>query len=1097
MRAMLGLVGAVALGVAAAGVHGGETDGAVRGYYRFPALRGDTLVFVSEGDLWRVPVGGGVAQRLTTHAGRELYPAISPDGRTVAFAAEYEGPTEVYTLPLAGGRPTRQTYDGADARVVGWTPDGWILYRTRRFATLPDEQVVRLDPKTGDRERLPLAQASEVTVDPESGTVYFTRLPKQSSATKRYRGGWTEQIWRFPTGAIEAEPLTADIEGTTRNPMWERGRVYCVSDRTGTMNLWSMSADGSEARPLTYHRDFDVRSAALDAGRIVYQYGPDLRLYHIETGEDRLVPITLASDLDQERERWVRRPIEYLTAAHLSPNGDRVVLTARGQVFVAPAQQGRLVEAPRNPGVRYRSARFLPGGNSLLALSDESGELEFWRLPANGLGQPERCTTNGHVFRFPGQASPDGKWLAWGDKNRELWTWQIERRKLVRVDLSPEDEITEFSWSPDSQWLAYVFPATNTYLQIRLFRPADGARATVTSDRVNSFSPAWSPDGKWLYFLSDRELRSLTSSPWGPRQPDPFFTETTRIYHVALVKGLRSPFAPRDELHPADIEKTERKPQTTPAPPGATNEPARVKVTIDLPGLASRLEEVPVPPGNYEHLAVTAKHLLWLARDLGFEAKRHLKQLEINRDNPKPKTLVDDVRSYEVSLDNQKLLVRKADVFYAIAVDTAAPAKLDDKKVDLDGWTLSVQPREEWQQIYAESWRMLRDFFYDRGLHGVDWPAMRHKYEPWLERVNDRSELSDVLAEMLGELSTLHHFVRYGDERRGTDQIQTATLGARLVRDRTAGGWRVEHIYHADPDYPRALSPLARPGVEIAEGDTLVQINGRPTLDVPDLGLLLRNQAGRQVLLEVRPRPGAPSRQVIVQPLTAAADEELRYDDWEYSRRLRVEESGGGAIGYVHLRAMGAANIVEWARDFYPVFKRQGLIIDVRHNRGGNIDSWVLGKLLRRAWSYWQPRVGDPYWNMQYAFRGHMVVLCDQHTASDGEAFTEGFRRLGLGPVIGTRTWGGEVWLSSQRWLVDSGMATAAETGVYGPEGAWLIEGHGVDPDRVVDNLPHATFLGQDAQLDAAVKHLQERIAADPRPIPPAPPYPDKSGRPQ
>lgn len=391
---------------------------------------------------------------------------------------------------------------------------------------------------------------------------------------------------------------------------------------------------------------------------------------------------------------------------------------------------------------------------------------------------------------------------------------------------------------------------------------------------------------------------------------------------------------------------------------------------------------------------------------------------------------------------------------------------------------------------------MLRDFFYDRNLHAVDWPAILAKYRPLVERVSDRAELNDVLAEMAGELSALHIFVRYGDLREGADQVQPGFLGAQLERDAAEGGWRVQHIISTDPDYPAGRPPLSQPGVDVREGDVLVSVNGQRTVGVTHPNELLRGQAGRQVLLEVRSQAEGKTRSVIVQPVSATRDADLRYDEWEYTRRQLVDRLGEGRVGYVHLRAMGADNIAEWAREYYPVFQRQGLIVDVRHNRGGNIDSWVLGKLLRKAWFYWQPRVGEPTWNMQYAFRGHLVVICNERTASDGEAFSEGFRRLGLGKVIGTRTWGGEVWLSAQRWLVDSGMATAAEIGVYGPEGSWLIEGHGVDPDIVVDNLPHATFNGQDAQIEAAVKHLQELIAKDPRPVPPTPKYPDKAVKP-
>ncbi len=1076
-----------------------------RGYYRFPALHGDIIVFTAEGDLWKVGASGGVAQRLTSHPGTEQYACFSPDGSTLAFAAEYEGPNEVYTMPAGGGLPVRHTFDGSEPKVVGWTPDQRVLFRTVKQSTLPSSQLMRLDPQTSEVEPIPLAQAAEGVFDGENRTLFFTRLPKQGSSTKRYQGGWIENLWRFTTGEPEALPLATDFKGTSRNPMWWQGRVYFVSDRDGLMNLWSMTPDGTDLRQHTRHPDFDVQSAALQGGRIVYARAGDLHLFDIASGNDTLLNITLVSDLDQQREKWVKRPLDYLTSARLSPTGDRLALTARGQVFVAPLKAGRLVEIPRRTDVRYREARFLPGGTNLLTLSDQTQELEFWTLPANGVGEPIQLTTNGTVFRFAGVPSPDGQRVAWADKDQKLWILDVPSGSTTNVAESAVDGISDLRWSPDSRWLAYVEAATNGFSQIRLYQALDGTRAVVTSERVDSYSPAWSPDGNWLYFLTDRKLRSLVGSPWGPRQPDPFFTDTTQIFALSLQRDAKWPFAPPTELddrktsadEPKKEEKKEEEKSGEDQP--AAEEPKKEQkdsngakpVVIDLAGMETRLFEVPVPAGNYRQLVATRKHLLWIAQDLGFGAKRHLRQLEITNQDPKPKTLVEEVGTYELSGDGKKLLVRKGDNFYVIASDASAPAKLDDQ-FHLDGWTFPLIPREEWRQIFTESWRMLRDYFYDREMHRLDWPAIRQKYLPLVDRVSDRSELSQVIAEMVAELSTLHINVRLGDIRDGPDQINPASLGARFARDEAGGGWRVERIFTSDPDYPETLAPLQRPEVKVQVGDLITALNGRPALSERRLESLLRNQAGRQVLLEVRPSGTETTRSVVVKPISTQREGDLRYDDWEYSRRQAVEKLGQGQIGYVHLRAMGTDNIAEWARDYYPVFDRQGLIIDVRNNQGGNIDSWILGKLLRKAWFYWQPRVGQPTWNMQYAFRGHLVVLCNERTASDGEAFAEGFKRLGLGQVIGTRTWGGEIWLSAQRWLVDSGMATAAEIGVYGPEGQWLIEGHGVDPDLVVDNLPHATFNGQDAQLEAAVRHLQELMARDPRPVPPRPEYPDK-----
>jgi tricorn protease len=398
--------------------------------------------------------------------------------------------------------------------------------------------------------------------------------------------------------------------------------------------------------------------------------------------------------------------------------------------------------------------------------------------------------------------------------------------------------------------------------------------------------------------------------------------------------------------------------------------------------------------------------------------------------------------------------------------------------------------------MLVEAWRLQRDYFYDPGLHGVDWPVVLERHLPLADRVSDRDELNDLIAHMVSELSALHIYVWGGDARRGSDDISVASLGAVLTRDERAQGYRVDHVYRSDPDYPETLSPLARPEVNVAEGDIIEAINGVPLVSVADPAVLLKNQAGKQVLLKVKSMPSRGSREVIVKPLTPDQAADLRYDEWEYTRRLMVEEMGKGDIGYVHLRAMGGSNYSEWVRNFYPVYDRKALIVDVRHNGGGNIDSWILEKLMRRAWFYWKSRMGRSYWNMQYAFRGHMIVLCNEWTMSDGEAFTEGFRRLGLGRILGTRTWGGEIWLSFSNFrLVDRGIATSAQSGVYGPERQWLIEGHGVEPDIVVDNLPHATFKGMDAQLEAAIRYLEEQIRLDPVDVPPAPAYPDKSFR--
>jgi tricorn protease len=1084
------------------------------GYYRYPAIHGETIVFTAEGDLWVVSAKGGTARRLTSNPGEELFASISPDGKTVAFSAEYEGPTDVYTMPVDGGLPQRRTWDGG-AVLAGWTPDGRVLVRTRRYSTLPDSKLVEIA-NDGKYEIVPLAQAAEGSFTPDGKTLFFTRFTRQPSQTKRYQGGTAENLWRFDAGS-EAVPLTADWPGTSHNPMFWDGRVYFLSDRDGVMNIYSFDRDGHNLKQHTHHRGLDVQYASLSDGRIVYQCGADLWLLDLSGGTDTAIPITLVSDFDQLRDHWVKKPFEYLTGAHIAPDGNAAVFTARGEVFTLPGTEGRIVKVAGNSGIRYREARYLPDGKSIVALSTETGETEFWKYPANGVGKPEQWTKDDKVLRWDGVASPDGRWLAHRDKDQQLWLFDIKTRQDKRILQSMTGDFEDLTWSPDSQWLAFVESADNTFSQIKVLNVNTNAIQPLTSDRYNSSDPAWSSDGKWLYFLSDRVLKTTVNSPWGPRQPDPNFDRSVKIYELALTPGLRSPFTPADELHPEQTPKSdEKKPEKADEPKKDSDvkksaadkkteeekkgtdekKPAPVTVTIDFTDITARLREVPTPAGNYSSLQATEKRLCWLERGEEAPPKRALACIDLANKGDGAETVLGDVKSFEISLDRKKILLAKGEDFFIIDSSAKAgtlsdPKSLPKAKIDMSHWTIMTNPRAEIRELFMDSWRLERDYFYDRNMHGVDWTQVRNRYLPLVDRVADREELNDVIAQMVSELSALHIFVFGGDARKPADQVDIATLGAVLRRDEKAGGFLVEHVYLHDPDLPSEAPPFARPDSLVKEGEIVTSIDGESALSVSDERALLRGKAGRKVLLTVRSTAGV-NRDVLVTPISAREDRTIRYKEWEYTRRLKVESDSKGQVGYVHLQAMGPADIEQWTREFYPVFDRQGLIIDVRHNGGGNIDSWLLSKLLRKAWFYWQPRVGSPYWNMQYAFRGHIVVLCDQLTASDGEAFAEGVRRLGIGKLIGVRTWGGEIWLSAGNVLADSGIATAAETGVYGPEGKWLIEGHGVDPDIVKDNLPFATFAGSDAQIDEALQYLQQEIKQDPRPVPKAPPYPSK-----
>ena len=1068
-----------------------------RGWYRYPAIHDKTVAFTSEGDLWEVGTDGGLARRLTSAPGEEKFAAFSPDGQTIAFSANYEGPQEVYTMPANGGVPVRRTFEGGGANVVGWTPDGKVLYATRHFSGLPNTQLVTCDVKN-HFDLIPLSQAAQGTFNPHTGTLFFTRLSKQSSMTKRYKGGETENLWRYDSGH-EAVPLTADFAGTSKNAMWWNNRVYFLSDRDGTMNLWSMDENGKSLKQHTHSGGFDVKSASLSEGRIVYQLQADLHLYDIQSGSDRVIPIELPSDFDNMREHWVKDPMHYLSAVHLAPDGNSVVLTARGRAFVMPVKQGRVADIdPDKPG-RFREARVMPDGKSVVLISTESGEAEVWMYPANGKGPGQQLTKEAKILRWEAIPSPDGKWIAHQDKDHQLWLYNLAAHADKKIEYSAEGDndgpaFADVRWSPDSRWMTFAVNAKNGFEQVMLYSVDTGAETPLTTDRYNSGSASWSGNGKWIYFVSDRSLVSTVRAPWGSRLPDPNFDRSYKIYALALQKSEVSPFRPADELHPA-------KPADTAKPDDKNKSAATVKVDIDLNGIAERIEEIPVPPGNYAELHEVGKRLCWMDYDRANREKNALACVNIGNKGDKPETLMEGVRGYEVSADNKKMMLHRGNDLYVVdAAVTAAqlkdPKTLPEAQVDLKRWNFSVIPHDEYHEAFLDAWRLERDYFYDKNMHGVNWVAVRDRYEPLVNRVRDRSELSDLLAEMVSELSALHTFVYGGDVRSGPDQIAVASLGARLVKDEGAGGFRVDHIYRTDPDRPDRLSPLLRPGAGLNDGDVITAINGHDVQPLANYAELLRDQAGQQILLTYKSKGDGQSHDAIVTAISAADETNLRYSEWEYTRRLAVEKASNGRFGYVHLRAMGPNDIAQWEEEYTPIVDREGLIVDVRHNSGGNIDSWLLERLSRKAWMYWQSRQGAPYWNMQGAFRGPIVVLCDQNTASDGEAFAEGFRRLGLGKLIGMRTWGGEIWLSSSNALADSGIATAAEMGVYGPERKWLIEGHGVDPDLVVDDLPHATFEGKDAQLEAAIEYLSKAVQQHPNPVPPPPPYPDKSFKP-
>ncbi|MDR7052135.1 tricorn protease [Duganella sp. 3397] len=1084
---------------------------AAEAYYRFPAIRGDAVVFTAEGDLWKTGAQGGAAQRLTTHAAAETNAAISHDGRWVAFTGAYEGAQEAYVMPLAGGLPRRITFENGAVMVLGWTAQGEVLVSTQDSKGPSAHRIVAaVTPTTLARRVFAVADANDAVLDDAGKTLYFTRygLALTNDNVKNYRGGAHAQLWRYDVdGKAEAVQLLASDPGNlsfnNKRPMWWQGRLYFISDRDGADNIWSMALDGADLRQHTRHKDWDVRNAALGDGRIAYQLGADIHVLDLAASNDRALAIDLVSDFDQQRARQIRSPLEQLTNVQLAATRERLVLTARGRVSLAGTGAQRRVEIAIPEGARAREAVFSHDERWVYAIVDSTGENEIWKYPADGSGPGERLTKDGISHRWQLYPSPDGRWLGHTDKKGRFWLLDLATKTNVVIDDAGKagvDKHDEIVWSSDSKNLAIVRAAsTEQREQIGLYNLASKQLAFVTSDRFTSGAPVFSKDGKWLYFLSARNFTLANGSPWGDRNMGPVFDKRTGVYALALQPGNRFPFKPDDELsQPGEksADGTEDKAVEQAAEKAAEKAVAKVAKATDakpkpdagkaLPaivfaGLQDRLYEVPLAPGNYRALAMDDKRLYYLESETP-GGKASLKTLAIAANSPQPETFASNVREFDLAQDKKHIYYRTfaAGPGEMIIVDAGAkaPADISKARVKVDDWSFTSNPRLEWKQMFSDAWRMHRDFLYDANMRGVDWAGVRQKYAPLVDRVTDRAELNDILGMMVSEVGALHSQIRPGDLRRSAPEGTPAGLGALLTR--TAEGYQVDHIYRSEPELPSERGPLAQAGVEIREGDIITAVNGKPANEARDIADLLLNQAGKQVLLQVKGK-NSRSRPVIVLPVDMTKQAALRYSDWEQSRARQVETASGGRIGYLHLRAMGARDIASFARDFYANVNREGLIIDVRRNNGGNIDSWIIEKLLRKAWAFWSSPGSQPAPNMQTTFRGHLVVLIDQLTYSDGETFAAGVKALGLAPLVGMRTAGAGVWLSDNNRLSDDGMARVAQNGQFNTaDGHWLIEGVGVTPDVEVDNLPHATFTGQDRQLEVALDLLAQKLKAQP-----------------
>jgi tricorn protease len=1071
------------------------------GFYRYPTIGGGVIVFAAEGDLWKVPATGGVALRLTAHEGEECFPKISPDGRLIAFTAQYEGNNDVYVMTISGGEPVRLTWHPAPDEALGWTPDGKILFRSRRDTPNNDFRTYKISPEGGLPEMIPLEPAAWVSFEPNGKRVAVQKIGLEFHNWKRYKGGEAEKIY---VGTLD--PLTftevTHYDGKNAFPMWSGdGHIYFVTDRWGRPNLASMNPDGGDVKRLTRFEDYDVRWPSLGDGKVVYQHKMDIWVYDLATGDNHQVPIQLPSDRLQVREKFVD-PKAYLKAWALAKDGERIVLETRGDIFVARTKKKGLIRRiTESSAARTKFPAFSPDGKKIAAWTEVNGEEQLLLHAADAAEAPKQVGKMPPGWHFGPAWSPDGKRLAWGDERYQLHVTDVASGESAVVDHG-EWEISHYVWSPDSRYLAYEVLQSNLFSQIRLWDQQSKKIHEATEPAFNASSPAWDPKGKYLYFFSDRFI-----NPFLDKFEARFIVNDATLPCVlALQADGKLPFAPRGDTDTEKAkDKKDKKKDSSDKKKDSTDTKAKEKkekiepIRIDFEGLKERFVQVPVAPANYSDLAALEGKLHWLktpnrgmmpyeADDSEEEPGAELQTYDLEKE--KLSTISDGVKAYAVSLDRKVLVYQTKDGFMRIEAGATAAPKDDEAKeakLDLSGWSLSVNPRQEWKQMLHEAWRLQRDFFYDPKMHGVDWEGVWKQYGSLADRIGSRGDLADCLGEMFGELNVGHAYHGGGDIRSGK-KIGTGLLAADLRYDAASGFWQIQKVYRGDFPMPEWTSPLSRPDFHVKPGQWLVAIDGRPLVKGEDYLKRLANRAGQEVELSLNDTPSLKNaRRIVVK--TVAEDTRVRYADWVRENREYVDKKSQGQIGYIHLYDMDARGLRQFARDYPPQWRKRGLIMDDRWNHGGFVAPMILAHLDRKILAVAGTRYGNVDTVPSHAFSGYMDCLINRQGGSDCETFALGFKNFKLGQVIGTRTWGGWVGIRGDKPLRDGGMITQPEFGGWDPKGsAWIIEGHGVDPDVELDLNADGLIHGHDLQLDYAIDHLMKEIAKDPRNLPAAPP---------
>lgn len=1060
---------------------------------RQPDVSDTHIAFSYADDIWIVPKEGGVASRLTSAKGSESFPRFSPDGSRIAYNANYDGNDDIYVVSALGGIPERITHHSMSERVLDWFPDGEsILFASgmksgrQRFS-----QFYRVSEEGGLSEKLAVPYGEFGAISPDGNSIAYTPKSRSFRTWKRYRGGMAPDIWLFNLESNESENIT-DNPANDEQPMWNGSTLYFLSDQGENQrnNIWAYNRDTEETRQVTQFSDYDIHFPAIGPSNLVFEAGGRLYLMDLETEEHREIEVDVITDRTSVQSR-TEDVSELIQDSYISPGGERVLFQARGDIFSVPAEHGPVMNLTQSSGVAERFPAWSPDGNYVAYWSDRSGEYELTIRDQAGTGNEQKLTSTGEKYKYSLYWSPDSEKVVFVDNAMNIRMFDIETEEFTDIDEGLwmyDGNLRDFSadWSFDSQWVAYSRGLNHRQNAIFLFNAETGERHQVTSGYYNDRSPAFDPDGKYLYLLTSRTF----SPEYSDFDNSWIYTNSTTLAAVPLREDIASPLAPKNDEVSVDDDEEEENGSEEEESNGEDDSEEEEAVAIDLEGFEDRLIELPMDAGNYSNISGAPGKVVYVKLPRTGEDGNSGTLAYFDLEEREEQTVVGEVFGYQLSADHSKVLLAAGGGRYAIV--ELAPGQEIETPLRTSELSMMVDPREEWQQIFNDSWRFVRDYFYDPNFHGVDWQAVRERYQTMLDDAETRNDVNYVIGEMIAELNASHTYRGGGD----IETAETRNVGLLGIDwELENGAYRIEEIIEGAPWDNEGRSPLDMPGVDVSEGDYILAVNGQRIDTSDDPYAAFQGLAGKTVELTVNDSPGMEgARKVLVETMTN--ETRLRHLAWIESNRQRVDEATNGRVGYIYVRSTGVDAQNELVRQFMSQHEKDALIVDERFNSGGQIPDRFIELLDRQELAHWAVRDGRDWKWPPVAHFGPKVMLINGWSGSGGDAFPAYFKEAGLGPLIGTTTWGGLIGISGAPTLIDGGGVTVPTFRMYYPDGEWFSEGGGVEPDiRVVDD-PTQLADGIDPQLERAIEEVQRLMRENPdsytRPERPA--YEDRTG---